>query len=126
MTLTAPESCAVRRADTAKIAGTRSGLASSDTYQVAAALFAALADATRLTVVHALLGKELCTCEIAEVLGASDSNVSQHLRVLRSLQLIQSRRAGKFVYHRLDDGHVGNIVRGALAHLEHALEAKAS
>lgn len=126
MTISVPETCAARRTDAATVAGARLDLASSDTYQSAASLFAALADTTRLTVVHALLDKELCTCEIADILGVSDSNVSQHLRVLRSLQLIRSRRAGKFVYHRLDNGQVGSIVRVALVHLGQELTAKAS
>ena len=117
--------CETRAVEATTVTATKSTLAPGATYQEAAALFAALADPTRLTIVHALLDRELCTCEIADVLGASDSNVSQHLRVLRGLQLVRYRRAGKFVYYRLADGHVGSILRTALTHLGHTPSATA-
>lgn len=122
------QNCATRAVEAATVIATKSTLAPGETYHAAAALFAALADPTRLTIVHALLDRELCTCEIADVLTASDSNVSRHLRVLRGLQLVRYRRSGKFVYYRLDDGHVATILRVALTHLGHtpSTAAKAS
>ncbi len=84
-----------------------------------AAIFGALADPTRASLVHVLLRQEMCTCDLAAVLGVSDSAVSQHLRILRSLRLVKFRRAGKLVYYSLDDAHVAQLVRLGLSHLGH-------
>jgi ArsR family transcriptional regulator, lead/cadmium/zinc/bismuth-responsive transcriptional repressor len=84
-----------------------------------AALFGALADPTRAHIVHLLLQGEMCTGDIAPVLGITDSAVSQHLRVLRALRLIRSRRAGKYVYHSLDDEHVALLLQIGLSHVGH-------
>jgi ArsR family transcriptional regulator, lead/cadmium/zinc/bismuth-responsive transcriptional repressor len=88
-----------------------------------AALFGALADATRVRIVHLLLERELCTSELGSILGVSDSAVSQHLRVLRSLRLVRSRRAGKFLFHSLDDAHIALLVKIGWAHVEHGGKA---
>jgi ArsR family transcriptional regulator len=86
-------------------------------------VFAALGDPTRLRVVTALAATELCVCDIAAVAGTSDSSVSHHLRVLRDLGLVRSRKEGRLVYYALDDEHVHAIVREAVAHVEHQTEA---
>lgn len=87
-----------------------------------AELFGALSDATRAKIVHLLLHQELCTCDIAAVLGVTDSCVSQHLRILRSLRLVKSRRAGKFVHYSLDDAHITLLVQVGMTHLGHEHE----
>jgi ArsR family transcriptional regulator, lead/cadmium/zinc/bismuth-responsive transcriptional repressor len=92
-------------------------LRDDDTYIGMAELFGALADATRAKIVHILEHQELCTCDIAAVVGVTESGVSQHLRVLRSLRLVKSRRAGKFVYYSLDDAHISLLVQLGLTHL---------
>src|SRR5450759_2698356 len=97
----------------------RSIAASDATYRELSALFAALADPTRAKIVHILLHQELCTCDIASVVGVTDSAVSQHLRILRSLRLVKSRRAGKFVYYSLDDAHIALLVQLGLTHQGH-------
>lgn len=88
-----------------------------DTYERLAATFGALADPTRARIVHLLLGQEQCTAELAPVVGVSEPAVSQHLRLLRRLGLVASRRQGRYVYYRLDDDHVAQLVRISLAHL---------
>jgi len=67
--------------------------------------------------------QELCTCDLAVVVGISDSGVSQHLRVLRALRLVKSRRAGKFVYYSIDDAHIALLVQVGLTHQGHADDA---
>lgn len=65
----------------------------------------ALGDPTRLRVAHALLvGDELCVCDLAWVVGASQGLVSHHLRLLRTNGLAASRRDGKLVMYRLTPG----------------------
>ncbi|MBO0703500.1 MAG: helix-turn-helix transcriptional regulator, partial [Candidatus Dormibacteraeota bacterium] len=68
-------------------------------------------------VVHLLLEEERCTEELASTVGVSEPAVSQHLRLLRRLGLVASRRQGRYVYYRLDDEHVAQLVRTSLAHL---------
>ena len=97
----------------------RAGLADDATYRDLADLFAALADSTRAKIVHALIQQELCSCDIAALAGISASGASQHLRVLRNLRLVKSRRVGKLVYYSLDDAHIALLVQLGLTHLGH-------
>jgi DNA-binding transcriptional ArsR family regulator len=113
------EMCGVRCIHGEEVRRARAHLAGEGAYSELAALFGALADATRARIVHALMHQELCTCDLAAVVGVSESGVSQHLRVLRSLRLVKSRRAGKFVYYTLDDAHVALLVSVGLAHQAH-------
>lgn len=78
--------------------------------QDAASLIGALGDLTRLRLMSALLVGSLCTCDLAAVLGVSDSAVSHQLRLLKDLQLVQSRRDGRIVYHELAGSHVRRFV----------------
>lgn len=114
------DSCQVRCIHTDDVARARADLAPDETYQELGALFAALADPTRAKMVHTLLRQELCTCDIAAVVGITESGASQHLRILRSLRLVKARRAGKYVYYSLDDAHMTLLVQVGLSHLGHA------
>jgi DNA-binding transcriptional ArsR family regulator len=116
---TAAETCQERGIHSEDVARARAGLEEDGVYIELAELFGALADATRVKIVHALLQQELCTCDIAAVAGITESGASQHLRVLRSLRLVKSRRAGKFVYYSLDDSHIALLVQLGLTHLGH-------
>jgi DNA-binding transcriptional ArsR family regulator len=82
-------------------------------------LFAALGDPTRLRIVAALGGQELCVCDLAATVGQSESAVSHHLRLLRSLGLVRHRRDGRRVYYALDDAHVAALYGQALDHVAH-------
>jgi ArsR family transcriptional regulator, lead/cadmium/zinc/bismuth-responsive transcriptional repressor len=84
-------------------------------------LFKIFSDTTRLRILGALAGGELCVCDIGEVLGASQSAVSHQLAVLRAARLVAFRREGKTVYYRLADDHVGHLLDVAL---EHASESR--
>lgn len=83
-----------------------------------AQLFTALGHPSRLRIVQALSAQELCVCDLAAVLGSSESAVSHQLRHLRALRLIRPRREGKLVYYRLDDEHVHQLIDTTLTHLE--------
>jgi len=76
----------------------------------AASLMGALGDLTRLRLMSALLVGPLCTCDLASVLGVSDSAVSHQLRLLKDLHLVESRRDGRIVYHELAGPHVRRFV----------------
>lgn len=118
-TVNGPEVCQARCVHPETVADTRNALHDAETYHHLAVLFRALADPTRVKIVHALTRQELCSCDIAGVAGITPSGASQHLRVLRSLRLVKSRRAGKLVYYSIDDAHVTLLVQVSLAHLGH-------
>jgi len=68
-------------------------------------IFKALADSSRLRVLGALRGKELCACQIIELLRLAPSTVSKHMSVLSAAGLVQSNKRGKWVYYRIaEDG----------------------
>ena len=69
-----------------------------------AALFNLLGDPSRCKMVLALSkSRELCVCDLSEIVGLSLPTVSHHLRKLREQGLVSSRREGKLVFYRLDD-----------------------
>ena len=80
--------------------------------------FSALADSNRMKILFALATEELCVCDLACVVGVSESAISQHLRVLRSLRWVKGRRAGRMVYYSLDDQHVRSLLQLELAHVQ--------
>ena len=82
-------------------------------------LFKVFGDQTRIRILYALFTKELCVCDIAEVLGMSQSSISHQLRVLKSARLVKYRKDGKVVYYSLDDEHVREIFNAGLEHIEH-------
>ena len=59
----------------------------------------AFADPTRVRILAALRGRELCVCELSDALGVSQSTLSTHLRVIRAAGLVRTRKAGKWVYY---------------------------
>lgn len=105
-----------------EVAQARQTLVDAATYQALAALFRALADPTRAKIVHLLSQHTVCTCDLAAIVGISKPGVSQHLRLLRRLRLVTSRREGKFVYYRLDDAHVALLTQMGLAHIQHPIQ----
>lgn len=87
--------------------------------QILAETFQVLGDPTRVRIVHALSLSELCTSDLANVVGVSESAVSHQLRTLRQLHVVKSRREGKLVYYSLSDDHVRSLFEQGL---EHAFE----
>ena len=67
------------------------------------AVMKALADENRLRIMAALDGRELCLCQIVELLGLATSTVSRHASILQQARLVHSRKEGRWTYFRLDD-----------------------
>lgn len=66
-------------------------------------LFRTLADPTRLrALVLLVMEGELCVCELTHALGESQPKISRHLAQLRETSLVADRRAGQWVYYRLN------------------------
>ena len=90
-----------------------------DALEEARVVFAALADRTRLKVLHALKdGAELCLCDVAHVLGTSVSTASHNLRKLRDLRILKYRDDGKKVYYSLRDRFVSDLVAQVLRQVQ--------
>ena len=114
------DGCQVGGADRERVARGREMLLEDETYFEVAETFRALADGTRAKIIYSLLHQELCTCDLAAIIGGSESAVSQHLRVLRQLRLVKSRRAGKMVFYSLDDTHIRILLSVCLSHVRDA------
>lgn len=113
------DTCDVRGADPLRVQRGRQALLDDEIYLRLAEIFRTLADSSRARIVHSLLHQELCTCDLAAITGLSEPAVSQHLRILRALRLVRSRREGKRVYYALDDDHVCFLLDISLQHLAH-------
>jgi ArsR family transcriptional regulator len=80
------------------------------------ALFALLADPTRLHLLAALSAGELCVCDLAMASGINRTRVSHQLRILREGRLVRSRREGRVIFYSLDDDHVHDLLTMGIAH----------
>lgn len=74
-------------------------------------------DPTRVKLLWALTRGPLCVCDLAEVLGSSQSAVSHQLRLLRQAHLVRFEKKGKSAVYCLDDDHVEQIIRLGLVHV---------
>ncbi len=81
--------------------------------------FKVFGDETRLKILHLLLLKELCVCDIAKTLDMTDSAISHQLRVLKANRLAKSRREGKSIFYSLDDEHIKTLLTQGLEHISH-------
>lgn len=83
-----------------------------------AELFKVFGDSTRIKIIYSLFESEMCVCDIAELLGMTQSAISHQLRVLKKSRLVKYRKEGKTVYYSLDDEHVGRIFDCGLCHVK--------
>lgn len=79
--------------------------------------FKVFGDPTRIKILTALTETELCVCDIAFILGMTQSAISHQLRVLKQAKLVKSRKEGKVVYYMLDDEHVKQIIDLGTVHV---------
>lgn len=83
-----------------------------------AELFKIFGDSTRIKILYVLFEAELCVCDIAAILGMSQSAISHQLRTIKQARLVKNRREGKTIYYSLADDHVKTIIGMAIEHLE--------
>ena len=95
----------------------RSEMITEEVSHALAEVFRALGDPTRVKLLYALSRRELCVCDLAAVIGASESAVSHQLRLLRTQKLVRFRREGKVVYYSLADKHVEKLFQQGLEHV---------
>jgi ArsR family transcriptional regulator len=105
--------------DEQKVRDTAPALLNGLTATRLAEMFKALADPTRIRLVSVLVAGELCVGDLAATLGMSQSAISHQLRLMHSLRLVKSRKAGRLVYYALDDEHILDLFQRGLAHVSH-------
>ncbi len=79
--------------------------------------FKVFADSTRIKILYVLLCQEMCVCDIADTLGMTQSAISHQLRILKQMDLVKNRRAGKTVFYALADHHIVSIMSQGLDHI---------
>ena len=84
-------------------------------------LFQALADRTRLRLLHLMAKQEVCVCYFVQVIDAPQPKISRHLAYLRRAGLVAARREGKWMHYRLaplHDPHAAAVLQVAMEALE--------
>lgn len=64
--------------------------------------FNALSDETRLRIIMLIYNKELCVCEMCEILGLPQPKVSRHLSKLRDMGLVRDERQNQWIFYYLN------------------------
>ena len=82
-----------------------------------AELFKIFGDSTRIRVLYVLFESEMCVCDIAQLLGMTQSAISHQLQVLKKSKLVKYRRQGKTVFYSLADAHVRTIIGQGMEHI---------
>jgi DNA-binding transcriptional ArsR family regulator len=104
--------------DSSALAAVSSRLLGARTVDAIADVFRLLGDPTRVRLVDALTHGERCVCDLAALVGLSESAVSHQLRLLRAAHLVRVRRAGRLAFYSLDDHHVVGLVHDTRKHVE--------
>lgn len=82
-------------------------------------LFKIISDPTRTQILWALDRREMCVCDIANVLNMTKSSISHQLAILRDHGIVRYRRSSREIYYRLDDKHIRRLYEIALKHIHH-------
>lgn len=110
--------CEVDFVDERKVKRVQKVMKAADTVAALAETFKLLGDPTRIKIVFALSREELCVCDLAHIVGASQSAVSHSLRALRQMKLVRFRKEGKIAYYKLDDDHIRHLLDEGFEHIE--------
>ena len=119
-------SCEVEVFDPASVARARRAMPADASIAATAEAMAALGNPARLRLLLALDGRELCVCDCSQVLGASLSGTSQHLKELRRMGAITFRAQGKMAYYRIADRRWLRIAEAALLAIDQPAADEAS
>ena len=115
----ATDRCEVHAVNQERVDEAKKKLLDDQIYASLAETFSALADSNRAKIIYSLANQELCVCDIACVVRISESAISQHLRILRTLRLVKQRKEGRMIYYSLNDDHIRILLTVCLDHAEH-------
>jgi len=104
--------------DPAALERVRALLLDARTVDSVADVFKLLGDPTRVKLLDALSHGERCVCDLASLVGISESAVSHQLRLLRAARLVRPRRVGRMAYYSLDDHHVIGVLHDTRKHVQ--------
>jgi len=113
------DTCEILCINQKKVDAVRKVMQTDGVIKKLAETFKALGDPTRTQILYALAQDELCVCDIAALLGKTQSAISHQLRVLRNLNLVKYRKDGKIAYYSLNDAHIRNLFAEGLKHVKH-------
>lgn len=82
-----------------------------------AELFKIFGDSTRIKILYVLFEAEMCVCDIAQLLGMTQSAISHQLQILKKSKLVKYHRSGKTVFYSLADSHVRAILDQGMEHI---------
>jgi DNA-binding transcriptional ArsR family regulator len=83
-----------------------------------AELFRSFSDTSRVRILYAIMGQEVNTSKLAELIGLTESAVSHHLRGLRQQRLVHAHRVGKEVFYQVIDEHIIALFQQGVKHVQ--------
>jgi DNA-binding transcriptional ArsR family regulator len=83
-----------------------------------AELFRAFSDTSRVRIMSVLLHGEMNVSALSRAVGISESAVSHHMRGLRQMRLVASRKDGKEVHYRVEDEHIIHLFQQGVKHVQ--------
>lgn len=111
------ERCELIRVHEDIVEKVKKNLPDEETLYDLADLFRIFADSTRIKILYLLFESEMCVCDIAQLLGMTQSAISHQLRSLKQSKLVKNRREGKTVFYSLADDHVRTIINQGMDHV---------
>ena len=112
------ETCETHFVSVSTVMKLRKRFVPDEQLQLLAETFKTLGDPTRAKIIFVLSQQELCVCDLANLLGVSQSAVSHSLRALRQMRLVKFRKEGKIAYYTLDDEHIAHLLDEGFRHVE--------
>lgn len=88
-----------------------------------AGFFKLFSDKTRVGILWALSFSEMCVCDLSMLLKMKQPAISQHLKGLRQMRLVRTRREGKVIYYAIDDEHIRTVLDTGLKHIGESVGA---
>jgi len=110
--------CEVDKTDPSAVSAAKATLPKEKVLQRTAEALKTLAHPNRIRILKALVGRELCVCNLSQVTGLSMSGTSQQLRDLNKLGAVEYRTAGKFAYYRISDPFWLHLVESVITRFD--------
>jgi DNA-binding transcriptional ArsR family regulator len=95
-----------------------------EVFGAVAKYFGLLSEPTRLKILHTICNDERSVSEIVATTGATQTNVSRHLSLLRDANVVSRRKAGNAVFYRVTDRVFADVCRTVCVHIAGGIEAR--
>lgn len=111
------ESCDCNVIHIGAVTTVKNAMPKEEDFQNVSAFFKVFSYPTRAKIIWALDERELCVCDLSNVLNMTKSAVSHQLGILKAANLVKHRRSGKNVFYSLQDEHVRSVFEAAFDHI---------